>query len=144
VGREHEEFGDLVSAESFLVEAQNFQFPWSQVFCSDFRRRAIVSGGSDLKSPAGQRASGMKGGRTVDAQSSNLSSQVKCSRWRHEPCDDADYVTWHALDEGGVCPGCLTLLETEWAGRTSPSREASRHPERSNHRSGGGSRHDAA
>jgi hypothetical protein len=49
----------------------------------------------------------------MDPQSSNLSSQVRCSRCRREPRDDADYVTWHALDEGAVCPGCLTMLETE-------------------------------
>jgi hypothetical protein len=49
----------------------------------------------------------------VDPQSSHLSSQVRCSRCRREPRDDADYVTWHALDEGAVCPGCLTMLETD-------------------------------
>jgi hypothetical protein len=49
----------------------------------------------------------------VDPQSSNLSSQVQCSRCRREPRNDEDYVTWQALDEGAVCPGCLTMLETE-------------------------------
>ena len=57
----------------------------------------------------------MNGGRTVESQSSNLSSQVRCSRCLREPRNDADYVTWSALDEGAVCPGCLTLLETETA-----------------------------
>jgi hypothetical protein len=51
----------------------------------------------------------------VDSQSSNLSSQIRCTRCRREPRDDADYVTWQALDEGAVCPGCLTLIETEAA-----------------------------
>ncbi len=49
----------------------------------------------------------------MDSQSSNLSSQVRCSRCRREPRNDADYVAWHALDEGAVCPGCLTLLEED-------------------------------
>jgi hypothetical protein len=49
----------------------------------------------------------------VDPQSSHLSSQVRCSRCRREPRDDSDYVTWQALDEGSVCPGCLTMLETD-------------------------------
>jgi len=49
----------------------------------------------------------------VDPQSSNLSRHVSCSRCRREPRDDADYVTWHALEGGTVCPGCLTLLETD-------------------------------
>jgi hypothetical protein len=49
----------------------------------------------------------------VDPQSFNLSRQVRCSRCRREPRDDADYVTWHALDDGTVCPGCLTLLEAD-------------------------------
>ena len=51
----------------------------------------------------------------MDSQSSNLSSQVRCSRCRREPRDDADYVTWEALEEGTVCPGCLTLTEAEAA-----------------------------
>jgi hypothetical protein len=49
----------------------------------------------------------------MDPQSSNLSGQVRCSRCRREPRNDADYVTWPALDEGAVCPGCLTLLEMD-------------------------------
>jgi hypothetical protein len=47
----------------------------------------------------------------VDPQSSNLSGQLRCSRCRREPRDDADYVTWHALEDGTACPGCLTMLE---------------------------------
>src|SRR5581483_5828291 len=79
-----------------------------------FRRPAIVSGGERTHLPAGQRTSGdeTEGRDTVDPQSS-LSSQVRCSRCRREPRNDADYVTWHALDEGAVCPGCLTMLEAE-------------------------------
>lgn len=49
----------------------------------------------------------------MDPQSSNLSRQVRCQRCRREPRDDADYVTWQALDDGTVCPGCLTLLEVD-------------------------------
>jgi hypothetical protein len=55
----------------------------------------------------------MEGRVDLDPQSSNLSSHVSCSRCRREPRDDADYVTWRALEEGTVCPGCLTLLETD-------------------------------
>jgi len=51
--------------------------------------------------------------KILDPHSSNLSSRVTCARCRREPRDDADYVTWHALDEGTVCPGCLTMLEAE-------------------------------
>lgn len=46
-------------------------------------------------------------------ESSNLSNQVRCSRCRRAPRDDADYVGWEVLEEGAVCPGCLTMLETE-------------------------------
>jgi len=49
----------------------------------------------------------------VDPESSNLSNQVRCSRCRRAPRDDADYVSWEAFDEGAVCPGCLTMLEVE-------------------------------
>jgi hypothetical protein len=52
-------------------------------------------------------------GRNVDPQSFNLSSQIRCSRCRRKPRDDADYVTWRALNDGAVCPGCLTMIETE-------------------------------
>jgi hypothetical protein len=38
---------------------------------------------------------------------------VRCSRCRRAPRDDADYVNWQSLDEGVVCPGCLTMLEEE-------------------------------
>jgi len=48
-----------------------------------------------------------------DPQSSNLSHQVRCSRCQRAPRDDADYVNWQSLDEGVVCPGCLTMLEEE-------------------------------
>lgn len=53
-----------------------------------------------------------KGG-SVDPESSNLSHQVRCPRCVRAPRDDADYVDWAALDEGAVCPGCLTMLEME-------------------------------
>jgi hypothetical protein len=56
----------------------------------------------------------------LDPHSFNLSSRVTCTRCLREPRDDADYVTWQALDEGTVCPGCLTMLESE-ASRTSES-----------------------
>ncbi|HST19159.1 MAG TPA: hypothetical protein VLK36_16050 [Gaiellaceae bacterium] len=49
----------------------------------------------------------------MDPDSSNLSNQVRCPRCRRPPRDDADYVDWEVLDEGAVCPGCLTMLETE-------------------------------
>lgn len=76
-----------------------------------FRRPAIVSGGSGLNFPLrGQRALGRREGR-VDPETSNLSNQVRCSRCRRAPRDDADYVAWEALDDGTVCPGCLTMLE---------------------------------
>ena len=52
------------------------------------------------------------------SQGSNLSRQLRCSRCRRAPGDDADYVTWRALTEGAVCPGCLTLLETDAARTT--------------------------
>lgn len=53
-----------------------------------------------------------KGG-AVDPERSNLSDQVRCPRCVRAPRDDADYVDWAALDEGAVCPGCLTMLEME-------------------------------
>ena len=53
-----------------------------------------------------------KGG-AVDPESSNLSNQVRCARCVRAPRDDADYVAWETLDEGAVCPGCLTMLEME-------------------------------
>lgn len=49
----------------------------------------------------------------MDEESSKLSKQVRCSRCRRAPRDDADYVGWEPLDEGDVCPGCLTMLEVE-------------------------------
>ena len=52
-------------------------------------------------------------GGTVDPESSNLSNQVRCLRCVRAPRDDADYVAWAALEEGAVCPGCLTMLEME-------------------------------
>ena len=52
-------------------------------------------------------------GGAVDPESSNLSNQVRCARCVRAPRDDADYVAWATLDEGAVCPGCLTMLETE-------------------------------
>lgn len=61
---------------------------------------------------AGSALGGTGGGR-VDPGSSNLSNQVRCSRCRRAPRDDVDYVGWEALDDGTVCPGCLTMLETE-------------------------------
>jgi hypothetical protein len=67
-----------------------------------------------ISTPTGQRAAGdEREGENVDPRGSNLSSQARCSRCRREPHDDTDYVTWHALDEGAVCPGCLMMLETE-------------------------------
>ena len=47
------------------------------------------------------------------AEGSNLSNQVRCPRCARAPRDDADYVAWEILDEGAVCPGCLTMLEME-------------------------------
>jgi hypothetical protein len=52
-------------------------------------------------------------GAAVEPESSNLSHQMRCSRCQRAPRDDDDYVGWEALDEGAVCPGCLTMLETE-------------------------------
>jgi hypothetical protein len=52
----------------------------------------------------------------MDPETSHLSHQVKCSRCRREPRNDADYVAWDAHDKGPVCPGCLTMLETEARG----------------------------
>ncbi len=49
----------------------------------------------------------------MDSESSSLPNQVRCSRCQRPPRDDADYVGWEALDEGTVCPGCLTMLEVE-------------------------------
>jgi len=49
----------------------------------------------------------------VDQETSDLSNRVKCPRCQRAPNDDADYVAWEALDEGAVCPGCLTMLEME-------------------------------
>lgn len=49
----------------------------------------------------------------MDPESSNLSHDVRCSRCRREPRDDSDYVTWQALGDDTVCPGCLTLLEAD-------------------------------
>lgn len=83
-----------------------------------FRRPVSVSGGERSQPPLrGQRAGAIWEGR-VDPGSSNLSNQVTCSRCQRVPRDDADYVVWEALEEGPVCPGCLTMLELE-ARRTS-------------------------
>ena len=49
----------------------------------------------------------------MDREGSNLSNEVRCSRCGRAPRDDADYVGWEALDEGVVCPGCMTMLEVE-------------------------------
>ena len=49
----------------------------------------------------------------MNPEGSNLSNRVRCSRCLRAPRDDADFVGWEALDEGVVCPGCLTLLETD-------------------------------
>lgn len=48
-----------------------------------------------------------------EPESSNLSNQVRCRRCIRAPRDDADFVGWATLDEGAVCPGCLTMLELE-------------------------------
>jgi hypothetical protein len=47
----------------------------------------------------------------VDEHGSRLSKQVTCVRCRRVPRDDADFVEWRKLDDGEVCPGCLTMLE---------------------------------
>lgn len=49
--------------------------------------------------------------------SSGLSNQVMCARCRRAPRDDADFVAWETIDEGVVCPGCLTILEVDARGR---------------------------
>lgn len=49
----------------------------------------------------------------MDPETSNFSNQVRCTRCVRTPGDDADYTEWEALDEGAVCPGCLTMLEME-------------------------------
>lgn len=49
----------------------------------------------------------------MNPESSNLSNQIRCPRCIRAPRDDADYVDWEALEEGAVCPGCLTMLEME-------------------------------
>jgi hypothetical protein len=49
----------------------------------------------------------------VDPEGPNLSNQERCSRCQRAPRDDEDYLAWEALDEGAVCPGCLTMLEIE-------------------------------
>jgi hypothetical protein len=49
----------------------------------------------------------------MDTPSSNLSNLVRCSRCRRAPRNDTDFVEWENLDEGAVCPGCLTMLEVE-------------------------------
>ncbi len=68
--------------------------------------------GSGLNFPCAGSGLGTDG-RGMDPESSNLSNQVRCSRCRRSPRDDADYIGWEALDEGAVCPGCLTMLEVE-------------------------------
>jgi hypothetical protein len=67
--------------------------------------------GGDLNSQPGSGFGKLEGRPNVDPQSSNLARQVRCSRCQREPRDDADYVTWHALEDGTACPGCLTMLE---------------------------------
>jgi len=44
---------------------------------------------------------------------SRLSNGAKCTRCQRAPRDDGDFVSWEQLDEGEVCPGCLTMLETQ-------------------------------
>jgi hypothetical protein len=39
------------------------------------------------------------------------SGQVHCARCQRLPRDGSDLILWEALDEGDVCPGCLTMLE---------------------------------
>lgn len=53
----------------------------------------------------------------MEPDGSSLSNQVKCARCRRAPRDDADFVAWEALDDGVVCPGCLTMLEVDARGR---------------------------
>ena len=52
-------------------------------------------------------------GGAVEPERSNLSDQVRCPRCVRAPRDDADFVEWEVLDEGAVCPGCLTMLEVK-------------------------------
>ena len=49
----------------------------------------------------------------MDPDGSNLSNQVGCIRCMRRPRDDADFGQWEELDEGEVCPGCLTMLEAD-------------------------------
>jgi hypothetical protein len=44
-------------------------------------------------------------------QSWRLSEQVTCARCRRAARDDADFVGWEQLEDGQVCPGCLTMVE---------------------------------
>jgi hypothetical protein len=53
----------------------------------------------------------------VGSEGSGLSNHVGCARCRRAPRDDADFVEWEQLDDGEVCPGCLTMLEVERLGR---------------------------
>jgi hypothetical protein len=66
--------------------------------------------GSDLDFPGASSAPVTNGG-CVDPEASDLSNQVRCARCRRAPRDDADFVGWEALDQGAVCPGCLTMHE---------------------------------
>lgn len=49
----------------------------------------------------------------MEDEGSRLSKQVTCARCRRAPRDDSDFVEWEKLEDGEVCPGCLTMLEAQ-------------------------------
>ena len=57
----------------------------------------------------------------MDPESAKFANEPKCSRCQRPARDDGDYGDWEALDEGVVCPGCLTMLETHARRRTGES-----------------------
>lgn len=103
------------AVSSFVQLRRSLGVPRSLLPCgfTPFRRPAMISGGSEIRTWPPGSCVGMKRGRRMDPENSDLSSQVQCARCRRSPRDDADYVSWCALDDGSVCPGCLTMLETE-------------------------------
>jgi hypothetical protein len=49
----------------------------------------------------------------MEGEGSGLSKQVQCARCLRDARDAGDLADWQPLDEGVVCPGCLTMLEAQ-------------------------------
>jgi hypothetical protein len=50
----------------------------------------------------------------------DLSKTAACARCRRAPRDEDDLAAWELIEDDFVCPGCLTLLETDAHRREAP------------------------